>query len=130
MFTATAIAYSCFQVPYVALPADLTPDHHERTRLVATRIAVVALATLALGAGGPAIRDAVGGSAGYAAMAVTAGAVIATGMSLASATAARPARRCCPRRRYTRESGCSLRSAWRESDTQRLRPFRTRSCPI
>ncbi|NKX86545.1 MFS transporter [Nocardia coubleae] len=92
-FTATAIAYSCFQVPYVALPADLTPDHHERTRLVATRIAVVALATLALGAGGPAIRDAVGGSAGYAAMAVTAGAVIATGMSLASATAARPARR-------------------------------------
>ena len=41
-FSLCAVAYSLFQVPFVALPAELTPDYHERTRLVATRIVVLA----------------------------------------------------------------------------------------
>ncbi|GAB10235.1 putative major facilitator superfamily transporter [Gordonia araii NBRC 100433] len=83
-FSLTAVAYSLFQVPYVALPAELTPDYDERTRLVATRIAVLAAAILLFGAGGPAIRDAVGGARGYLVMAVVAGLVISAGMVVAT----------------------------------------------
>ncbi|MFZ2511018.1 MAG: MFS transporter, partial [Gordonia sp. (in: high G+C Gram-positive bacteria)] len=57
-FSLTAVAYACFQVPYIALPADLTTDYHERTTLIAERIAVLALTILLVGAGAPAIRDA------------------------------------------------------------------------
>lgn len=33
-FLLAASAYSLFQVPYIALPTELTGDYHERTRLV------------------------------------------------------------------------------------------------
>jgi len=90
-FTLTAVAYSLFQVPYVALPAELTGDYDERTRLVATRIAVLAAAILAFGAGGPAIRDAVGKAHGNAVMAIVAGIVISAGMLIATlGTTGRP----------------------------------------
>ncbi|MET9202769.1 MFS transporter [Gordonia sp. NPDC003585] len=90
-FACSAVAYSLFQVPYVALPTELTADYHERTRLVATRIVVLAITILVVGAGGPAIRDVVGGSAGYVAMAVAAAVVITGGMLIASFGAARRA---------------------------------------
>lgn len=90
-FTLTAIAYAFFQVPYVALPADLTTDYHERTRLLSVRIAVLALAILVVGAGAPAIRDAAGGGAGgYLLMAIAAAILICAGMLVAS--------RCAPSR--------------------------------
>lgn len=91
-FSLSAVAYSLFQVPFVALPAELTPDYHERTRLVATRIVVLAATILVIGAGGPAIRDAVGGAVGYLAMAVAAVAVIAGGMLVTGFGAARRSR--------------------------------------
>ncbi|MFW0788312.1 MFS transporter [Gordonia sp. CPCC 205333] len=87
-FSLTAVAFSCFQVPYVALPADLTDDYNERTRLVSGRIAVLAATILVVGAGGPAIRDAVGGASGYAVMALAAGLLISAGMLLATVWAA------------------------------------------
>ena len=88
-FTLTAIAYGFFQVPYVALPAEITHDYHQRTRLITTRIAVLALAILLVGAGGPAIRDAAGGGhVGYAVMAVVAALVLGTGMLIATFGAA------------------------------------------
>ncbi len=80
-FVAAATAFSIFQVPYIALPAEIAPDYASRTRLLAPRIAVLALAILAFGAGGPLIRDAAGGGrAGYAVMGLIGGVVIGLGM--------------------------------------------------
>lgn len=65
LFLGCATAYAFFQVPYVALPAEITDDYAERTRLMTWRVSILALAILVSGAAAPAIRDAVGGSAGY-----------------------------------------------------------------
>ncbi|MCW3843912.1 MFS transporter [Micromonospora yasonensis] len=54
-FLATATAFAFFQVPYVAMPAELTDDPAERTRLMSWRIAVLALAILVSGAVAPAV---------------------------------------------------------------------------
>src|SRR6187397_1805377 len=51
-FTATATAFSLFQVPYIALPAELTPSYDERTRLLTWRVVVLTFAILLFGAGG------------------------------------------------------------------------------
>jgi len=79
LFLLTATAYALYQVPYVALPAEMTDDPAERTRLMTRRIAVLAVAILAAGAGAPAIRDAVGGVNGYRLMGLAIGALIAIG---------------------------------------------------
>ena len=67
-FLGCASAYAFFQVPYVAMPAELTDDYDERTRLMTWRVAVLALAILVAGATAPAVRDAVGGHDGYRVM--------------------------------------------------------------
>lgn len=54
-FLATATAFAFFQVPYVAMPAELTDDPAERTRMMSWRIAVLALAILVSGAVAPAV---------------------------------------------------------------------------
>lgn len=59
-FLATATAFAFFQVPYVAMPAELTADPAERTRLMSWRIAVLALAILVSGAVAPAVVTAGG----------------------------------------------------------------------
>lgn len=80
-FLLATTSFSLFQVPYIALPADLTGDYAERTRLMAWRIAVLALAILLVGAGGPAVRDAAGGDAGgYLAMGVVIAVLLVGGM--------------------------------------------------
>lgn len=80
-FVATATAFSLFQVPYIALPAEIAPDYASRTRLLAPRIAVLAVAILAFGAGGPLVRDAAGGGrTGYAVMGLVCGVTIGLGM--------------------------------------------------
>lgn len=80
-FLLATTSFSLFQVPYIALPADLTSDYQERTRLMAWRIAVLALAILLVGAGGPALRDAAGGEAGgYLAMGVVIAVLLVAGM--------------------------------------------------
>ncbi|ASW53501.1 MFS transporter [Plantactinospora sp. KBS50] len=60
-FLAAATAYAFFQVPYVAMPAELTADYTERTRLLSWRIAVLALAILVSGALAPLVVTATGG---------------------------------------------------------------------
>ncbi|PSL57470.1 Na+/melibiose symporter-like transporter [Saccharothrix carnea] len=60
VFLACATAYAFFQVPYVAMAAEITEDYDERTRLMAWRMAILALAILVSGAGAPAVRDAAG----------------------------------------------------------------------
>src|ERR1041384_2230877 len=70
VFVLCATAFAFFQVPYNALPAELTTSPTERTRLTAWRIAVLSIAILISGAGAPAVRDAVGGLAGYRIMGI------------------------------------------------------------
>ncbi|MFK3676809.1 MFS transporter [Microbacterium sp. NPDC090218] len=87
-FLATATAFSLFQVPYVALPAELTGSYDERTRLLGWRVVVLTAAILLFGAGGPALRNA--GSdpvLGYLLMGIASGLVIGIGMLIASRTA-------------------------------------------
>lgn len=80
-FLLATSSFSLFQVPYIALPADLTDDYDERTRLLSWRIAALALTILLVGAGGPALRDAGGGGhLGYLVMGVVVAGVLLAGM--------------------------------------------------
>lgn len=79
-FTASATAFAIFQVPYIAMPAEITDDVEERTTLMSWRVAFLSIAILLAGAGAPLIRDTVGGSAGYVAMATAIALLIAVGM--------------------------------------------------
>jgi Na+/melibiose symporter-like transporter len=88
-FVLTATAFSLFQVPYIALPAELTSGYDQRTRLLAMRVVVLTIAILLFGAGGPALRS-LGGTnhyLGYLLMAVVAGVVIGVGMLISSRVA-------------------------------------------
>ncbi|HMH59506.1 MAG TPA: MFS transporter [Galbitalea sp.] len=88
-FVLTATAFSLFQVPYIALPAELTDGYDQRTRLLAMRVVVLTVAILLFGAGGPALRS-LGGSnhyLGYLLMAIVAGVVIGVGMLISSRVA-------------------------------------------
>ncbi len=79
VFLVCATAFAFFQVPYNALPAELTTSPKERTSITAWRIAVLAIAILVSGAGAPAVRDAVGGLAGYRVMGIAVGVLILLG---------------------------------------------------
>ena len=93
-FLATATAFSLFQVPYVALPAELTGSYDERTRLLGWRVVVLTAAILLFGAGGPALRNAGDDPVlGYLLMGIASGLVIGIGMLIASRTADVAARR-------------------------------------
>nr|WP_237448210.1 MFS transporter [Nocardioides flavescens] len=84
-FLACATAYAFFQVPYVAMPAELTSSYAERTRLMTWRVAILALTILVAGASAPLIRDAVGGRDGYRVMGAAMALVIALGVVAAYA---------------------------------------------
>jgi Na+/melibiose symporter-like transporter len=79
-FLAAASAYAFFQVPYVAMPAEITPSYDERTRLMTWRVAILAFTIMLAGATAPVIRDAVGGRAGYRIMGVAMAVVIVIGV--------------------------------------------------
>ncbi|MFZ4894119.1 MFS transporter [Plantibacter sp. Mn2098] len=89
-FVASATAFSLFQVPYIALPAELVQDYDARTRLLTWRVVVLTFAILLFGAGGPLLRSAGGdASQGYALMALVAGVVIGGGMVVSATVAPR-----------------------------------------
>ena len=76
-FLAAATAFAFFQVPYVAMPADmteragLTDPYGERTRMMTWRVAFLALTILVSGAIAPIVRDQFGGGVpGHRAMGV------------------------------------------------------------
>jgi Na+/melibiose symporter-like transporter len=79
-FLAAATAYAFFQVPYVAMPAEITTSYAERTRLMTWRVAILAFTIMLAGASAPAIRDAVGGRDGYRVMGVVMAVIIAVGV--------------------------------------------------
>ncbi|GAA1774008.1 MFS transporter [Luedemannella helvata] len=79
-FLLTATAFAFFQVPYVAMPAEMTDGYEERTRMMTWRVALLALAILISGAVAPAVRDAAGGGiAGYRAMGIFVAGLIVLG---------------------------------------------------
>jgi glycoside/pentoside/hexuronide:cation symporter, GPH family len=83
LFLACATAYAFFQVPFVAMPAEITDSYDERTRLLSWRVALLALTILVSGASAPAIRDALGGHAGYRVMGVFVAVLILAGTTAA-----------------------------------------------
>lgn len=87
-FIAAATAFSMFQVPYIALPAELTSSYDGRTRLLATRVVVLTIAILLFGAGAPEIRDAFADERlGYLIMAVSAAALMGISLIISSFSA-------------------------------------------
>ncbi|MQY14111.1 Glucuronide carrier protein [Streptomyces sp. RB5] len=89
-FLVTATAFAFFQVPYVAMPAEITDRQEDRVRLVGGRVAVIGIAALLVGAGGPAVADAGGeGVAGYRWVGVFGCVVVAIGAVAVFAGSAR-----------------------------------------
>ncbi len=83
-FLAAVTAFSMFQVSYLAMPAEITDDYHERTDLMAWRIVFLTLAILIFGVAAPLLVDAAGGGrAGYVTMGVVVGVLL--GASLVGA---------------------------------------------
>lgn len=79
-FVLAASAYAFFQVPYVAMPAEITTSYDERTRLMTARVAILAFTIMLAGATAPVIRDAVGGRDGYRVMGVVMAVLIGIGV--------------------------------------------------
>ncbi|MGY2084588.1 MFS transporter [Blastococcus sp. SYSU DS0539] len=116
-FLLAATAYGCFQVPYVAQPAEITDDPDERSTLMSWRVAALALGILLAGAGAPAVVDlAGGGRGGYLAMAVFVAVLLAAGMLGAVAGTRRAPT--LTRVRSEGRLGATLALAWRSG------PFR------
>lgn len=79
LFLATATVYAFFQVPYLAMSAEITDEYSERTRLITWRVVVFTLAILASGALTPTLVEAAGGVTGYRIMAIVMAALILIG---------------------------------------------------
>ena len=92
-FVLAATCFSLFQVPYIALPAELTSGYRERTRLLTWRVIVLTIAILLFGAGGPELRGLFPEHPliGYLVMAVVAGLVLSAGMLVATRVVPRSA---------------------------------------
>lgn len=88
-YLAASTAFSLFQVPYIALPAELTGDYDERSRLLGWRVAVLSLAILAFGGLGPLLRDVGTEYTGYLLMAAVAGLTIGAGLLISTRVAPR-----------------------------------------
>lgn len=88
-FIGAATAFSLFQVPYISLPAELTNNYDQRTKLLTWRVVVLTVAILAFGGGGPALRELAGDNVrlGYLIMAVVAGAAFMVAFLIAARVA-------------------------------------------
>ncbi|WP_084780662.1 MFS transporter [Planobispora rosea] len=74
----TATAYAFYEVPYKAMPAEMTEDYHERSSILQWKMVFVGLAILVSGAVAPAIAG--GDVAGYRLMGLIIGAVLLASM--------------------------------------------------
>ncbi|MEV2276230.1 MFS transporter [Nocardiopsis sp. NPDC049922] len=81
LFVAAALAGSMFQVPYTAMPGEITDDYHERSTFNAWRTAFVGLALLLGGAAAPVIQSSFGDDAtGYRVMGLVMGLLLLASM--------------------------------------------------
>jgi GPH family glycoside/pentoside/hexuronide:cation symporter len=78
-----ASAYTVFTVPYMAMPAEMTTDYHERSRLMSYRVAFICSAQLVAGYAAPMLIVAFGdGSRGHGRMSfVLAAGIIVCGLA-------------------------------------------------
>ncbi|MFK4036132.1 MFS transporter [Nonomuraea wenchangensis] len=84
-FLLAATAFACFQVPYVALPAEMAGTQSARTRIMSWRVVCLTVGILVAGGLAPAVVDlAGGGRAGYAVMGVVIGALMAAALVAAT----------------------------------------------
>lgn len=78
-----ATAYTVFNVPYMAMPAEMTSGYHERSRLMIYRVAAIGLGQILVGAISPFLIGYFGGgAAGHAGMSVVLGLFIIAGSVL------------------------------------------------
>lgn len=78
-----ATGYTMFNIPYLAMPAEMTDDYHERSTLMSARVVFASFGILAGGALAPALVTWFGeGRTGYASMSVVLAAII--GLSMAA----------------------------------------------
>ncbi len=78
VYTVAMTGYALFQVPWVAMPAEMTDDYHERTRLMSSRMVLLTLGILIGGALAPVLSGGKeGGADGYRFMGVVIAVVLA-----------------------------------------------------
>ncbi|WP_051367315.1 MFS transporter [Hamadaea tsunoensis] len=76
-FVFASVSFAAFQVPYVALPAEMSPDQGVRLRIMTWRIVFLTLGILVAGGLAPVVVNAGGkGRPGYALMGLVVGVVI------------------------------------------------------
>ena len=76
-----ATGYTIFNIPYLAMPAEMTTDYHERSRLMSARVVFASLGILVGGALAPAMVTWFGdGKTGYASMSYVLAAIIGLSM--------------------------------------------------
>ena len=84
-FLAAASAFALFQVPYVALPAEISDRADQRSRAMAWRVVFLTAGILVAGGLAPAVVSAAGGGrAGHAAMGAAVALVIGAAMAFAA----------------------------------------------
>ncbi len=83
VFALSATAFTIFAVPYIAMPAEMSTDSHERTKIMTWRMVFMTLGIL-LGSGGAPliVAQAGGGREGYATMSWVVGLFCASAMLL------------------------------------------------
>jgi GPH family glycoside/pentoside/hexuronide:cation symporter len=78
------VSYTAFQVPYMAMPAEMTDDYHERTRVMTWRVGFMTIGNMMGFAGCPALVKAFGDDRhAYSQMGWTVGALICVAMLVA-----------------------------------------------
>lgn len=84
IFTLSATAYTIFAVPYIAMPAEMSADHHERTVIMSFRMGFAMAGILIGSAIAPYLIEWMGGGhAGYAKMSFITGGFCAFSMLIA-----------------------------------------------
>ena len=84
IYVLSATAYTVYAVPYLSMPAEMSTDSSERSRIMSYRMTFAMLGVLAGSALAPALLEFYGGGrGGFAAMSWTIGAICAATMLLA-----------------------------------------------
>ncbi|MEZ6011623.1 MAG: MFS transporter [Hyphomonas sp.] len=83
VYILSATAYTIFAVPYIAMPAEMSTNPHERSSIMAFRMTFAMIGILAGSAAAPALVDAFGGDrAGFRGMSFVLGALCGISMLL------------------------------------------------
>ena len=78
-----ALSYTAFQVPYMAMPAEMTDDYHERTHVMSWRVVFMTLGNMVGSAGAPGLVKILGEDrAAYADMGLIIGVLIFAAMMI------------------------------------------------